>query len=151
MQKTCSRCRATKPLDLFNRRAASPDGRAAACAACTNGQKSVDYWGDPAKRAEHIARAVKNKRARFEADPAYKRAFNLWGSTKKRQTKIPPWSAIEDFVPVCKKALRLGPEYEVDHIIPLNHPLVCGLHVANNVRAVKRSTNQRKGGSFAVE
>lgn len=148
MQKTCSRCQTTKPLNFFNHRAASPDGYAAACAACIREQKQVDYWSDPAERAKTIARAIENKRARFEADPAYKRAFNLWGSTKKRRTKIPPWAAIEDFVPACKKALKLGPEYEIDHIIPLCHPRVCGLHVANNVRVVKRSTNQRKGNSF---
>lgn len=150
MQKTCSRCQAAKPLELFNRRAASSDGYAAACAACTREQKQVNYWGDPVERAKTIARAVKNKRARFEADPTYKRAFNLWSSTKKRQTKIPPWVTIEDFVPACKKALNLGPEYEIDHIIPLSHPLVCGLHVPNNVRVIKRSTNQRKGNSFST-
>lgn len=150
MQKLCTRCQTTKSLNLFNRRAASTDGRTAACAACIREAKRTDYWAAPEKRANAIARAVKNKRDRFLADPAYKRAFNLWGSTKKRNTKIPPWAAIEDFVPVCKKAMRLGPDYVVDHIIPLNHPLVCGLHVANNVRAVKRTTNKRKGNQFEV-
>lgn len=150
MQKICTRCCATLPLSSFNRRAASADGFAAACAACTSLSKRVDYWADSARRGAAVARAVSNKQARFAADPAYKRAFNLWGSTKKRGTKIPPWVAITDFVPLCRKALKLGPEYVLDHVIPLKHPLVCGLHVPANLRVVRRATNDKKGNRFEV-
>lgn len=33
---------------------------------------------------------------------------------------------------------------EVDHIIPINNPLVCGLHVLNNLRYVTPDQNKRK-------
>jgi hypothetical protein len=58
----------------------------------------------------------------------------LWGSTKKR-TVIPGWVKISDFFRVCRIAELIG-DADIDHIIPLKHPLVCGLHTPNNVRAI---------------
>ena len=37
--------------------------------------------------------------------------------------------------------MLLGEGTHIDHIIPLNHPLVCGLHTPNNVRAVPAGIN----------
>ena len=147
MQKLCPRCEVSKPLALFTKRSASKDGYAAACAECLKASKRMSYWIDPEERAATIARAAANKQARFAADPAYKRAFNLWGSTKRR-TRIPPWVSITDFLPICRKAVKAGPGYVLDHIIPLKHPLVCGLHVPSNLRVVLRAANVRKGNSF---
>lgn len=81
-------------------------------------------------------------------EPGYRRAYTLWGTTKKRGTKIPPWVSITDFVPICRRAEKKGPEYVLDHIIPIRHPLVCGLHVPANLRVVLRATNQKKGNTF---
>ena len=150
MQKTCSRCADSKPLAAFHLRAASRDGYSAACVDCIRRDKYLSYWTDPAERQRTVDRATANKQARFDADPAYKRAFHLWGSTKKRGTKIPPWVCIADFVPACRAALRKGAEYELDHVIPLSHPLVCGLHVPANLRVVKRTTNRKKSNTFTV-
>lgn len=147
MQKLCPRCETPKPLSAFNRRAASPGGYAAACRACVNLQKVVRYWADPAERAGAIARAGSSKQARFERDPAYKRAFNLWGTTKRR-TRLLPWTTIADFLPICRKAVKAGPKYVIDHIVPLKHPEVCGLHVPWNLRVVLKATNLRKGSTW---
>jgi hypothetical protein len=149
MQKQCTRCLATKPLADFNRRALSADGRTAACAACIRSDKQIVYWVRPGEREKASARASQTKQQRFEKDPAYKRAFNLWGTTKKRTT-IPACMTILDFVPICKKAIAKGLEYELDHRTPLKHPLVCGLHVPWNLRVVKRTTNQRKSNRLVI-
>ncbi len=147
--KLCTRCLQSKSLDAFATRAKSKDGRAAACKLCVNESSQVTYWVKDGARRKHIDRVVKNKQERFTREPAYKRAFNLWGSTKHR-TKIPGWVGIIDFVTVCQEAIDLGPEYEIDHIIPINHPLVCGLHVPANVQVVQIKENQRKGNTFSV-
>ncbi len=33
----------------------------------------------------------------------------------------------------------------VDHIVPLHHPLVCGLHVEHNLQLLPEAANTRKG------
>lgn len=40
-------------------------------------------------------------------------------------------------------------KYEVDHIIPLYHPDVCGLHCVSNLQILDKATNQAKGNKFA--
>lgn len=147
--KTCTRCNLVKNFADFARRSASADGLTAACRECINLDKWAKYRSDEAERAATVSRVTRNRKAKFQLDPAYKRAFHLWGSTRKR-TKIPPWVSIKDFVPVCQKAIRLGPEYELDHIIPIKGKLVSGLHVPSNLRVVLRTANQAKGNKHAT-
>lgn len=45
----------------------------------------------------------------------------------------------------------VGIPCEVDHIVPLQHPMVCGLHVAANLNLVPPSTNRRKSNSWQPE
>lgn len=41
-----------------------------------------------------------------------------------------------------------GTEYVLDHIIPLNHPDVCGLTVPWNLRVITRAQNASKSGKW---
>lgn len=62
---------------------------------------------------------------------------------KKRA--IPPWAdlqEIEEFYLACPAG------HHVDHIIPLKHPLVCGLHVIANLQYLPASDNCRKKNYF---
>lgn len=145
MQKTCPRCLRTLDLTNFVRRAASRDGYASACKGCLSEAKRQQYTSDEQHRNASVDRAIKAKQARFEREPEYRRAFYLWGSTKRR-TKIPPWVKLADFLPVCREALLLGEGAHIDHIIPLKHPLVCGLHTPNNVRVLPAEMNLIRGG-----
>lgn len=47
--------------------------------------------------------------------------------------------------------LETGVEYVVDHIVPLKHPLVCGLHSDANTQIVTASYNAAKGNTFRIE
>ena len=61
---------------------------------------------------------------------------------------IPRWanefliSEIYDLA--VRRTKLLGTEWEVDHIVPLQSPLVCGLHTEQNLRVVPRTVNRTK-------
>jgi len=60
----------------------------------------------------------------------------------------PPWVTRSDFKELEKEVRRLtifhGIEHVQDHIIPLNHPLVCGLNVPWNIQILTRKQNAAK-------
>ena len=43
-----------------------------------------------------------------------------------------------------RRTAETGVQHSVDHIVPLIHPLVCGLHVENNLRIIPLTENIRK-------
>lgn len=44
-----------------------------------------------------------------------------------------------------RKTIETGIRHVVDHIIPLNNPLVCGLHCETNLRVITAEDNSKKG------
>lgn len=64
----------------------------------------------------------------------------------------PPWIDTEEIKRIhqWKRFLTLttGVEYVADHIIPLNHPDVCGLTVPWNLRVMTRAQNAAKGNDW---
>lgn len=47
--------------------------------------------------------------------------------------------------------LATGIEHVVDHIVPLNHPYVCGLTVPWNLRVITRPQNAAKANTFSPD
>lgn len=45
-------------------------------------------------------------------------------------------------------AVETGVPYQVDHIIPLLHPMVCGLHVPANLQIITEAENRAKANYF---
>jgi len=44
---------------------------------------------------------------------------------------------------------KTGQKYHVDHIVPLKHPLICGLHVPWNLRVItSEENNKKKNGAY---
>lgn len=73
---------------------------------------------------------------------------------KKRDKSMPPWADKKAIKALYVEARRLsastGVKYEVDHIIPSNHPLVCGLHVECNLQIITEFENITKSNTFCV-
>jgi hypothetical protein len=68
---------------------------------------------------------------------------------------IPPWADRDAITAIYRQARLLskqtGVPHHVDHIIPLNHPRVCGLHVETNLQLLTNSENSRKSNRLFVE
>lgn len=74
-------------------------------------------------------------------------------ASKKKAT--PAWAdsyAIRMVYKVCSLlSTETGLDHHVDHIIPLAHPLVCGLHVEDNLQVVSALENLKKSNKFTIE
>jgi hypothetical protein len=66
----------------------------------------------------------------------------------------PPWAdkeAIRLIYEMSKTiTAQTGIQHHVDHIIPLKSDLVCGLHIAENLRIIPAVHNLRKGNKFTT-
>jgi hypothetical protein len=74
---------------------------------------------------------------------------------KNRDKSMPQWADKKAIQSIYIRARQLtketGIKYEVDHIIPSNHPLVCGLHVESNLQIITESENIKKSNSFLID
>lgn len=90
--------------------------------------------------------AKSNRVKRYAKTAAYRAA---------RRKAIPSWADRHAILAVYAEAHRLSREtgipHHVDHVVPLTGRTVCGLHVADNLRAVPASVNCRKRNAWPVE
>jgi len=99
-------------------------------------QKWVE--NNPEKRAE----ASNNYRLR---NPEFYRQYSSLRTRYMLQAK-PAWVDEAKLLEFYKLAVELG--LEVDHIIPIKHNKVCGLHVPWNLQLLTRAENARKSNKF---
>jgi hypothetical protein len=105
------------------------------------------------KNKDKVLESVKTYRQKFPEK--YRKYSKRWAaknpkygkarSAKYRATKkqaIPKWADLEKIA----KFYNNCPEgYHVDHIVPLQGKLVCGLHVENNLQYLTAESNWKKG------
>lgn len=72
----------------------------------------------------------------------------------KCKDNCPPWTDLQALQAVYAEAARLteatGIPHEVDHVVPLRHPQVCGLHVPWNLEVKTMEANRSKHNRFKV-
>lgn len=93
-----------------------------------------------------------------EANPdVYLRIVSV-NATKRRAMKLramPAWADQKAISAVYAEAKRLsretGVKHHVDHIVPLNHKQVSGLHVPANLQILPAADNIRKSNRFVIE
>jgi 5-methylcytosine-specific restriction endonuclease McrA len=94
----------------------------------------------------------------FAPGVAKKQARNRCrGKARIRAMKqaTPPWAKKKAIRGLYQDARGLskstGIPHTVDHIIPLHHPRVCGLHVETNLRIMTEADNRAKGNNWNPE
>ena len=108
-------------------------------------KKSDKKWkqNNPERRKQSVKKDRMSHPARVNAHSAKYR-------TNKARA-MPPWINTNDIKPFYEEASlksSLQELFEVDHIDPINHKLVCGLHVPWNLQVIQRSSNRPKSNKF---
>lgn len=72
----------------------------------------------------------------------------------RKLNAMPAWACKRAITNIYAESNRLttdtGVEHHVDHVIPLKHPLVCGLHVENNLQILTAKENMHKHNRFMI-
>lgn len=98
----------------------------------------------PTCGTEFIAKGKKIY-CKITCSSAKKKAKKERKRLRKRGKRVPKWVDMHKITEIYDKK----PDgYEVDHIIPLNHPNVCGLHVPENLQYLTKEENRIKKNSW---
>lgn len=163
MSRTCTTCLTEKPADAFGFTTGTTTLRSK-CKSCRAAHKKARRDADIETHRQH---AREYARAKRRADPewsrkkkaAYRESASGMFEAKRFKSKLRhkeaavPWAnrrAMAAFYAQAAAIRAGGGDATVDHIIPLNHTLVCGLHNEFNLQILTRDENIEKSNKFEV-
>ena len=175
IEKQCRRCLAIKNAAEFRDDCRYRDGLSSWCKACHR-ERNSSWAKENRKRLTAKAATWRelNPETAQQANRKHKRANREelaanhveWVSAnrdkrrvtwaKRRASKIaatPLWANHEAIAAIYKEAVSkhsaTGIRLHVDHIIPLQHSLVCGLHCEGNLQILPGPVNESKSNKWS--
>lgn len=157
MSKSCNKCLVTKELSEFDNAKTCIDGHRSVCKECDRPRKIT--WRKLHKEY-HYQKTQEWREGNRDKISAYTKKKTLDGTkafslAKYRSTKLQAtakWGN-EFFIQEAYRlaALRtkvFGYPWHVDHIVPLQGRIVCGLHVENNLQVIPGKDNNKKSNKW---
>jgi len=152
--KKCSKCEEEKELTEFGKEKNKPDGLKYSCKVCLNADRRAYHIKNIEKENNRDSSWYKENKDRAYSNCKSWRVKNkgLSNSYKARYraSKIqatPSWFD-KDLVESLYVSASNG--FHIDHIVPLQGELVCGLHVIENLQILSAEENLSKSNKFEV-
>lgn len=164
---TCNKCGERKPLTEFSKRKDRPLGVTSTCKSCIKVVNKLHYALNAEKNRAYAKEYRENnveKVAAWQAgyrevnrdnlrqyfrDYAKRNSSDVHAKIVRRRagklSATPAWANKDEIAVFYAARERLGKNWHVDHIVPLVHPLVCGLHCEANLELIPASENLKKG------
>lgn len=154
-EKACCKCGELKSRSEFYRATKEVSGLQRWCKQC---QRIAGHNWVKKNPEKHMARTrrwrMKNTEKHNSYNAKHRRlypAFHAARSGEYRATQLratPSWAnriAMGEYYAFAAiKSKMTGQSWQVDHIVPLKSPIVCGLHTDYNLQVIRSSQNQRK-------
>ena len=111
-------------------------------------QKNSEDWNRRFKKAYYNNKEEYAERARIDREkfPGRHRAITAKYRASKLQA-TPLWADLTKIKEIYDKATSMN-GMEVDHIVPLQSDLVCGLHCEKNLQIIPMAKNRSKRNNF---
>lgn len=162
---TCTGCGESKTTDLFFKDKKNPHGHETRCKACRCARMkeikqepsrkaarrkwSQDYYEQNKDKINSYNKEwALNNNAKFRVYWANRRAA-LKKATPKWATSELEKLLIDEIYDLAKRReVALGVKMHVDHIVPLQSDLVCGLHCSANLQILTAEENFKKNNRY---
>ena len=115
----------------------------------------MKYEGKPCKHCGNTERYCSNRHCTFchktveinKRRPGYR---NELERSRRAMGGKPTETTREFYIEAALKTHMEGVLYEVDHIVPLKHPLICGLHNEFNLQVITAEDNRNKSNTYEI-
>lgn len=159
----CRTCAVEKPLTEFNKDASKPHGVRRICKPCHRAEAKA--YAEPRKdvyrdRASAWYRSNKDRKSAYDKAwrPEYRQRTPVESRARvnARRCRLraarPPWANkffIREIYELAQlRTMATGVLHDVDHIVPITHELVCGLHCEANMQIIPSDLNKSKGNRY---
>jgi hypothetical protein len=135
--RKCSCCNEIKPPNFFYK---NIDNKSSRCKICCDSTSNIN-------RPKYIkGNRVRSRKHYLE----HKHEYILKASKRRRllYQAMPSWANLDKLKQIYSEC-PVG--MHVDHIVPLQGKLVCGLHVENNLQYLTAEDNLKKSNKFKVD